>query len=1418
MKRIFLSTILLIGSLLYANAQQIIQSTGPITLPQSGQPSFTMPANTNVLCVSGTSVTLLPGVTIQVQSGYTFEAKISTSAIDPAPVNPASDDNLNWIVNRVFDANGNVIGESKSFFDDSGKPLQSQWKDISRGHVLAAQSIYDALQRPVISTLAAPINNGAFAYKANFVQNTLGGIYDYKNFDENSKLNNPDGVGAASIGTLGWYYSANNSFEKYVPETNYPYSRYDFYNDGSGEARRSSDVGEQLRMGGGHEPQSISLSVLNELDHYIAVRNKFFIIDSIGSQSTSLKEHTFQKVGIDQNGQKGIAILDESGKILMSARNGSLHSVQNTLKINSFDYNYSLNPFLQSGGAGGFVENISLQGDGNLKVYKGSTLLFTGLMRDYIPPTSLGGGPSDGLVFKSNEPFTVSYKGYFMSSCKSCSGQLINTDPKAASFHYFSLLAATTLSITGDYELRNLITDEVVSGNALNAGIYKIRSINDSEVVLSYTNSFEDISYNFYNQLGQLVATIAPEGVKQLLQTNFNNITKKEDIPFSTFYNYDAQGRLIKAKVFEGGTTEYAYRKDGSIRFSQNSLQVANNSFSYTNYDQYGRAIESGEYVTGSNGTKFNDARTSSIILEDVTTGGLSANGIKRDWIQTYYDVAPTTASPAVSDLAVVAPNYMQDFTIGGVAYTRKANSESNIVSETWYSYDEKGRLTWRVQNITGLGAKTIDYIYDFNGNVQQAIYQKGAAGQFYHFYEYDADQRLSAVYTSKDDIVSNKVLEAKYYYYLHGPLKRVELAGDLQGVDYTYTPQGWLKTINHPSKIDANDPGKDGTGNSFAKDVFGMSLEYFNGDYNRTGSNISSISTGTTLRYNGNIAGSSWKSQKLDVSSPVVGPNMMVYEYDNKYQLTESTFGKPDFNLKNFTADPTNKFKETFSYRDSHGNLDILTRKSDAGATVDNFKYNYFNSNISNRLQNVEKINNPGTYYSKYTYDILGQMLKQTKDGIDWFVKYDVTGKVTGVYTDENCTVKKVTYTYDENGQRVAKRDYVLNKSTFYVNDPSGNILAIYEATGTDSPTNIVLKETPIYGADRLGTYYYADNNRVYELKDQLGNVRAVLKRNKVGGQLELQSYGDYYAYGSDAQRDGDYRYDYQGQYAEKDKETEWNAFELRMYDARIARWLSVDPYGQYWSPYIGMGNNPINGVDPDGGANEGWIKTIDGGYSYDSDVHSDADIIKYYGEGFGSFAGETASELRNSGAAFFQGNANGTFKAYGIPVYKQLKQVEFCLSTNLASLIIESDRVSFASIHVSPLRGFSNDDLANAIDNIIDAANERPALTSPYSHVGEQEVLLKQKLLQGMLDLSEKYTYSVSEITGGRHSDLSRHYIGVAIDITKINGIAVSAHNKYYKEFMQYAKTLGATEVLGPGKKNHGSHVHLGWPRNSK
>lgn len=46
--------------------------------------------------------------------------------------------------------------------------------------------------------------------------------------------------------------------------------------------------------------------------------------------------------------------------------------------------------------------------------------------------------------------------------------------------------------------------------------------------------------------------------------------------------------------------------------------------------------------------------------------------------------------------------------------------------------------------------------------------------------------------------------------------------------------------------------------------------------------------------------------------------------------------------------------------------------------------------------------------------------------------------------------------------------------------------------------------------------------------------------------------------------------------------------AFELRLWDGRLGRWLTVDPMGEFDSPYLGMGNNPISLTDPTGGSTD--------------------------------------------------------------------------------------------------------------------------------------------------------------------------------------------------------------------------------------
>jgi RHS repeat-associated protein len=59
-----------------------------------------------------------------------------------------------------------------------------------------------------------------------------------------------------------------------------------------------------------------------------------------------------------------------------------------------------------------------------------------------------------------------------------------------------------------------------------------------------------------------------------------------------------------------------------------------------------------------------------------------------------------------------------------------------------------------------------------------------------------------------------------------------------------------------------------------------------------------------------------------------------------------------------------------------------------------------------------------------------------------------------------------------------------------------------------------------------------------------------------------------------------------YQGDFSELDDDIGWNDFDLREYDPQIGRFTTPDPYDQFASGYVGMGNDPVNNIDPSGGS----------------------------------------------------------------------------------------------------------------------------------------------------------------------------------------------------------------------------------------
>jgi RHS repeat-associated protein len=411
---------------------------------------------------------------------------------------------------------------------------------------------------------------------------------------------------------------------------------------------------------------------------------------------------------------------------------------------------------------------------------------------------------------------------------------------------------------------------------------------------------------------------------------------------------------------------------------------------------------------------------------------------------------------------------------------------------ETVYSYDPHGNVAWVYQNLPGLGGNFIGYDYDLISNrVKQVLYDEQHGDQFYQRYGYDEDGRVTTVESSRDSVIWDR--DAEYSYFLHGPLMRIELGEDrLQGLDYTHTIHGWLKAINHPAlSIDTTlDPGHDNGMERTAPDVFGMILNYYEGDYLRSynsGADQSPFNSKTvgssteqayqlTSRnlYNGNISG--WSLRTTPVGTPSIpagqtAPALLTHEslvgysfrYDVLNRLRTSSFsyysqGSTSAWNNMGTAD----YYMSLAY-DPNGNIDSMTRhgyaKPGGNVAMDKLTYSYPTTPgaENNRLRHVKDSESAG-YYSNdiddepddnYLYDPSGNLIYDQSEGT--LIRWNAQGKVTQVRKITATVKKDLIYIYDGAGERIAKKelDYLASGDsswvTYYVRDAVEKVIAVY-------------------------------------------------------------------------------------------------------------------------------------------------------------------------------------------------------------------------------------------------------------------------------------------------------------------------------------------------------------------------------------
>lgn len=131
----------------------------------------------------------------------------------------------------------------------------------------------------------------------------------------------------------------------------------------------------------------------------------------------------------------------------------------------------------------------------------------------------------------------------------------------------------------------------------------------------------------------------------------------------------------------------------------------------------------------------------------------------------------------------------------------------------------------------------------------------------------------------------------------------------------------------------------------------------------------------------------------------------------------------------------------------DANGNLQALERYNDAGSLAGDYDYRY-NSGSSPQNNQLEAVEG----YVNLSYDEMGRVTGYDYADAakqDLYYTYDSYSRITSVHGDAGHTQLLHTYRYNDRGDRIVKRDEASGLETWFVRDPTGNVVSIYYRNG---------------------------------------------------------------------------------------------------------------------------------------------------------------------------------------------------------------------------------------------------------------------------------------------------------------------------------------------------------------------------------
>ncbi len=666
------------------------------------------------------------------------------------------------------------------------------------------------------------------------------------------------------------------------------------------------------------------------------------------------------------------------------------------------------------------------------------------------------------------------------------------------------------------------------------------------------TDWLGNTSSNIYDPLNRLIVKKDAYATVQKLEYNKNSrqIKSIDALGNVIQYAYDKNNRLIATIDPEGHTTGQSYDNMGNIiartdgrgiattyRFNEFNrlIQVLNAKSEVTSYtyDLNGNKLTQ---TDGNENTTAYEYNAANKLTKKIDQGGRVGKPGNYTYLNSKLE----------------RYNYYSD---GSLKSTTDRNGKV-----TNYSYNIHGILTSKA-----IGGNVVAYTYDNNGNQltmtdssgttqrsydeENRVLEKKVPGLGTTAYTYDEAEGgglFSEITTDPKNNHTKKIYDkagrlykviadgktTTYEYYNDGSRKSVTYA-DGAKEEYTYYRDGLNRTLVNKkadgSVIDSYSYTYDGAHNQSSKTDSKGVTSYEYDSLNR----LEKVTepNGRTTSYTFDKAGNRLTEMILAVAS-VTGTSITSvttsYTYNEQNRLTATV-----------CQSGSETITERYSF-DNNGNT--VAKIKETVKPVDPAVTGSFSLSLAGQ----STANSEATYYQ---YDVWNQLVKTTAGN------------------------KKITYIYNGAGYRTAKTENGQRTNYLYEAD---KVILETDGAGEQTARNV-------YGANLLTRT--TDSDTINYMYNAHGDVTVLLGAD---GTVKGTYYYD--AFGNIVEQTGDINNNITYSGYQYDKETDLYYLNARMYDAKIARFLSEDTYsGNPNDPlslnlYTYCFNNPIVYSDPNG------------------------------------------------------------------------------------------------------------------------------------------------------------------------------------------------------------------------------------------